>query len=60
MSDSVDSPVEDSQPVPPVAAPAKPAESALWREIKGLAWVLLAVLPSTASSPSPSISRRNR
>ncbi len=44
MSDSVDSPAEISEPVPPAAAPAKPVESALWREIKGLAWVLLAVL----------------
>jgi signal peptidase I len=44
MSDSVDSPAEDSQPVSPDAAPAKREESALWREIKGLAWVLLAVL----------------
>jgi signal peptidase I len=44
MSDSVDSPVEVSEPVPPDAAPVKREENALWREIKGLAWVLLAVL----------------
>jgi signal peptidase I len=44
MSDSVDSPAEVGEPVPPDAVPAKPAESALWREIKGLVWVLLAVL----------------
>ena len=44
MSDSVDSPTQVSEPVPPDAAPAKREESALWREIKGLAWVLLAVL----------------
>ena len=44
MSDSVDSLAEVSEPVPPDAAPAKREESALWREIKGLAWVLLAVL----------------
>ena len=44
MSDSVDSPAEVSDPVPPDAAPVKREESALWREIKGLVWVLLAVL----------------
>ena len=39
--------VADPQPVPapvPATAPAKRKESALWREIKGLFWVLLAVL----------------
>ena len=45
MSDSVDTPAEAIEPVEPAAsAPAKPKGSAVWREIKGLAWVLLAVL----------------
>ena len=44
MSDSVDSPAEVSDPVSPDAAPVKREENALWRETKGLAWVLLAVL----------------
>ena len=51
MSDRIDPPAEAIEPPaePPVkpaiaAAPAKPGGSALWREIKGLAGVLLAVL----------------
>ena len=45
MSDSVDTPAEAPEPVATTAAaPAKPKGNAVWREIKGLAWVLLAVL----------------
>ena len=44
MSESVDPAVGTIEPAPPPATPAKPAENAVWREIKGLAWVLLAVL----------------
>ena len=44
MSESVDPAVGTIEPAPPPAAPAKPQENAVWREIKGLAWVLLAVL----------------
>ncbi|WP_309610615.1 signal peptidase I [Sphingomonas sp.] len=45
MSDSVDTPAEAIDPVEPAApAPAQPKGSAVWREIKGLALVLLAVL----------------
>ncbi len=44
MSDRVDSPAEVGDPVPPDAVPARRGQNALWREIKGLAWVLLAVL----------------
>ncbi|MDP9086025.1 MAG: signal peptidase I [Pseudomonadota bacterium] len=46
MSDSI--PAEPIEPSPtevaPVAGPAPPKENAVWREIKGLAWVLIAVL----------------
>ena len=48
MSDSVDTPAEvpeSGAPIEPAApAPVKPQGNAVWREIKGLAWVLLAVL----------------
>ena len=52
MSDRVELPDEAIEPTAPVAAPAEspvPASveskgSAVWREIKGLAWVLIAVL----------------
>ena len=44
MSESVDPAVGTIEPAPPPTAPAKPQENAVWREIKGLAWVLLAVL----------------
>jgi len=50
MSDSI--PAEPVEPSPPLVAPevaadtppAIPKENAVWREIKGLAWVLIAVL----------------
>ena len=49
MSDSIPAePVEpspsQSAPTPPPVAAEKPKENAVWREIKGLAWVLMAVL----------------
>jgi signal peptidase I len=47
MSDSIPAePVEPSPPeiVPASPAPVAPKENAVWREIKGLAWVLIAVL----------------
>jgi len=50
MSDSIPaepvepSPPESTPPPPPAPLIEKPAENAVWREIKGLAWVLLAVL----------------
>jgi signal peptidase I len=45
MSDSIPAePVEPAPAPPPAPVAEKPRESALWREIKGLAWVLVAVL----------------
>ena len=46
MSDSIEPTTGPIEPAEPVAAPVVegPKGSALWREIKGLAWVLVAVL----------------
>ena len=46
MSDSIEPTTGPIEPAEPVAAPVVegPKGSALWREIKGLAWVLIAVL----------------
>ena len=44
MSDSVDTPSQVTPEVGPEANVTKPEGSAVWREIKGIFWVLLAVL----------------
>ncbi|MEO7787868.1 MAG: signal peptidase I [Sphingomicrobium sp.] len=45
MSDNIPAePVEPSPPPAPGPVVEKPKENAVWREIKGLAWVLIAVL----------------
>ena len=43
-SETVDAPPAGSQPTPPLEEKKESNASALWREIKGLLWVLLAVL----------------
>ena len=44
MSDSVDTPSQATPEAGPEAVEVKPEGSAVWREIKGIFWVLLAVL----------------